>query len=323
MAGGLAAFAGALVVTTLVVQERLVLDPETKWPKLQARPIYFQEPGHPEAGHRFLYDPLLGWRNIPNWTATTSGRPLTINAKGLRGRERPYEKPSGASRLLVLGDSFGWGYGVADDEVFASLLERRLRQENRNWEVLNASVPGWGTDQEYLYLINEGFKFSPDLIVLAFFLYNDPANNASSVQYGTRKPLFRTTTLDLVGVPVPEPGSNAPVLVSTADPLDLTIAIIRKMSEASAERHCRLAVMKFGMFLKPQEPQVLNWESRFALALAAQVAVPYLDLDQVFDSQSIPTAALIATDDAHWSANGHRAVAGILYQFLIDTGLVS
>ena len=105
-----------LIVGTLIVQERLVFDPQTQRFKLQTPPIYVQEPGSEMTGHRYLYDPLLGWRNIPNWKATTQRHKLTINSRGLRGPEHPYEKPRGTFRIMVLGDSFTWGYGVADDE---------------------------------------------------------------------------------------------------------------------------------------------------------------------------------------------------------------
>ena len=78
--------------------------------------IYLQEPGHEKTGHRYLYDPELGWRNIPGWRATTYDRPLVINSKGLRDREYPYEKSDGTRRILVLGDSYAWGYGVRGKE---------------------------------------------------------------------------------------------------------------------------------------------------------------------------------------------------------------
>ena len=146
--------------------------------------IYVQEAGHELTGHRYVYDEVIGWRNIPNWEATTFGRELTINSKGLRDREYPYEKPAGTSRILVLGDSFAWGYGVADDEIFTEILEGILQGTSPRWEVLNAGVSGWGTDQEYLFLVREGFKYSPNIVVLALFNLNDPVNNARSFEYG-------------------------------------------------------------------------------------------------------------------------------------------
>jgi hypothetical protein len=162
-------FGLALFIALLFAQGRLVIDPDTRWPMFQWPPTYLEEPGHEVTGHRYLYDPTLGWRNIPNWKATSLGRALTINSKGLRDSEHPYVAPDGVSRIVVLGDSFAWGYGVADHEIFTEVLESHLQNRTPRWDVINTGVSGWGTDQAFLYLTQEGFKYSPSVVVLAFF----------------------------------------------------------------------------------------------------------------------------------------------------------
>jgi lysophospholipase L1-like esterase len=321
--GGSLAVGVLLIGTTLMMQERLIFDRDAMWFKLQAAPVYVQEPGSEVTGHRYLFDPVLGWRNIPNWRASTKGRPLSINSKGLRDREYPYEKPSGVSRILVLGDSFTWGYGVADGEIFTEVLEAGLRRDGLHWEVLNAGVSGWGTDQEYLYLINEGFKYAPDVVVLAFLVFNDPENNAWSVQYGLHKPIFLNKDLDLYGVPVPEPNAQVPLLHVDGDPLDVTIAIIARMAAACIAHHCRLVVMKFGMFLNPEEPRVGRWNRQLPEALAATTGLSFLDLDAAFAARGVSLNELIGgNDNGHWNAQGHRLTADILQRYLLDSGSV-
>lgn len=174
-----------------------------------------------EAGSRFLfpewapvssdrnfwhYDPLLGWSGLPE----ASGRmefidfsvDVTLNSAGLRDIEYPAEKTPGRQRILLLGDSFGWGFGVEQEEIFAEVIEAR----NKNVEIINASVSGYGTDQEYLYYLHRGHRYRADVVILLFFGGNDFANSASAVQYWHNKPLFSVSSdgLDLLGVPVPE-----------------------------------------------------------------------------------------------------------------------
>ena len=162
IACGIPCIVGAIaIVCVLFDQERLTYDPQQRRVRLQFPPIYLQEVGHERTGHRYIYDATLGWRNIPNWQATTLGRPLTINSKGLRDREYSYEKPARVRRILVLGDSYAWGYGVADKEVFTEVLEEQLHDGSGTWEVLNTGVSGWGTDQQYLFLRDEGMKYCP------------------------------------------------------------------------------------------------------------------------------------------------------------------
>lgn len=50
--------------------------------------------------------------------------------------------PSDAKRILVLGDSLSAAYGIASDQGWVALLERRLRAANQPWTFINASISG-------------------------------------------------------------------------------------------------------------------------------------------------------------------------------------
>jgi hypothetical protein len=89
------------------------------------------------------------------------------NSKGLRAdHEISYKKPEGVFRLMLLGDSFGMGYGAALEESFiqqaANLISKGL---NKKVEVVNLSVSGYSTAEQVIALRQEGIKYSPDLIV--------------------------------------------------------------------------------------------------------------------------------------------------------------
>jgi len=90
-----------------------------------------------------------------------------VNALGLRGPERTVGKPPNRARILVLGDSFAFGFGVAQDETFSAELERQLGERGLRVEVLSSGVPGWSLDNELVYLRTQGFDLEPDLILLA------------------------------------------------------------------------------------------------------------------------------------------------------------
>lgn len=100
----------------------------------------------------------------------------TKNRFGLRGPDFVQPKPPGHHRILVLGDSFTYGFGVADDAaVFPARLEERLRAEVdlpgvEHFEVLNGGIPGSLTD-EWLELWDQvGDAFDPDTVMIVFFL---------------------------------------------------------------------------------------------------------------------------------------------------------
>ena len=63
----------------------------------------------------FQYDEMLGWGNKPNVEGVYVRKKewktqIRINSKGLRDLDYDYKKPEGIKRIVVLGDSFTWGY---------------------------------------------------------------------------------------------------------------------------------------------------------------------------------------------------------------------
>lgn len=156
------------------------------------------------------YDPLLGWRKIPNFHGTHVQEEYTIierfNSKGLRGPEYPYKKPPGEFRILILGDSFAEGYTVEFDDLCSELLKKKLNAElSTHVEVINAGTGGYGTDQELLFFRNEGVKYQPDLVVV-LYCENDAPMNIKDSYYAMgrgKKPLFQLIdgTLSLKSTP--------------------------------------------------------------------------------------------------------------------------
>ena len=331
LALGLILVVGLVAIgVVMILQGRLIIHPMADWgitsPVQFVRQEYVAEPGYERTGHRYLYDPLLGWRNIPRWHATTFGQPLTINSKGLRGPERTFAKPAGTRRVLVLGDSYAWGYSVGDDAVFSAVLEKMLRGGMEKWEVINTGVSGWGTDQEYLFLKQEGLRYSPDVVVLAFFLLNDPQNNSASRQYGLDKPLFLNRNLELVNVPVPKPSPTNRVMETQAHPAELTLALIERIAQLGRENGWPLVVMKFGQFLEPDNANIALQSRMFAQMVSRLPNVHYLDLDAQFRSRGLGEAQLTDAaikNDGHWDARGHAVVAEVLKGFLESQGLLA
>lgn len=100
----------------------------------------------------------------PNAIFTTKdGITYKINSKGLRDRE--FEYVHSGSRILVLGDSYVFGWGELIENTYPKLLENIL-----NCEVMNAGIYGYNTVQESEFLKREGMKYGPDLVILGFVM---------------------------------------------------------------------------------------------------------------------------------------------------------
>jgi len=147
---------------------------------------------HPEfLGSVIRYDPLLGWSLEPNSSLVSVDSQrgfryrIDVNAHGLRDRDVPPEKPAGRKRVLILGDSFAFGVGLDNGERFSDVLGVVLPDDV---DVINAGVPGWGTDQEILFYESVLRRYQPDVVVLQFTGQNDVVNN------GLRSPLVEVGT---------------------------------------------------------------------------------------------------------------------------------
>jgi hypothetical protein len=102
---------------------------------------------------------------------------VSVNEHGLRGGPVG-PRQDGVSRVLVLGDSFAFGYGVGDDETFAAYLEACLNRTGPGaFEVMNAGVPGYGTVDQLNFLRSRAEALAPDFVVLQFLSANDLDDN--------------------------------------------------------------------------------------------------------------------------------------------------
>jgi len=112
-----------------------------------------------------------------------------VSSQGLRDREYEIPKPEGVLRILVLGDSVTFGTGVSRSETFPKRLERKLRSEGEQVEVINAGVNGYTAYNEVHYYLSEMRDLQPDVVLLAVVL-NDAVNPRLHWGVFAENPLF-------------------------------------------------------------------------------------------------------------------------------------
>lgn len=99
---------------------------------------------------------------------------LKTNSRGLRSRREISYEPGYKWRILVHGDSFTFGNGVEEENIFVTGAELHLhRQGFVQAELVNMGVSAHGPSLEYLYFQEEGHKYKPKVVVMALFLGND------------------------------------------------------------------------------------------------------------------------------------------------------
>lgn len=102
---------------------------------------------------------------------------VSINSLGMRGAEVG-DKQAGERRLLVLGDSVVWGYGVEAEQAFPARLQQRFREAGQPVVVGNAGVPGYGSKHVALHMARMAGPFAADAFVVCGYLGNDALDDA-------------------------------------------------------------------------------------------------------------------------------------------------
>jgi len=164
---------------------------------------YFKDKKEEQGWGRALvhYDSILGWKLLPDGSVNCVTSEYNVNyktnSKGLRDKEYDYDKPRGKFRIVCLGDSVTFGWGISAGDRFTEILESKFR----NVEVINIGVPAYGLDQMLLFLKREGVRYNPDLVVV----YLIPDDLRRVFYSGAPKPLFGLSgdnKLALLNVPL-------------------------------------------------------------------------------------------------------------------------
>lgn len=122
----------------------------------------------------FERDPDRFWRLKSNVTLPADSWPivgLVSNSAGFReDHEIPRVPAAREARILFVGDSFTFGVYVPPEDTIVQFAEDALQRRLPNWHVecINAGVPGYTIFQGWRFLLDEGFDYQPDVIVLQF-----------------------------------------------------------------------------------------------------------------------------------------------------------
>jgi hypothetical protein len=220
------AFALALAILVVAVVEglsaiALLLAPRVLDAPIRRKSSIFQDQSHQvrlllaaNATRREEIDSVLGWRTRAGFRRGGD----VINSQGLRSNREYSPQPArDVVRVAAFGDSFVYGNEVDTKAAWTSVVEREFPQ----FEVLNYGVSGYGFDQAYLRFLDEGMRFSPEVVIMGFVaddlgrLVNTYRRFISEDEPPLFKPRFVFDSRDslvLLPTPVPKPVSYEQLL---------------------------------------------------------------------------------------------------------------
>lgn len=272
--------------------------------------------------------------------------PVKINRDGFRDGYHAREKPPGVLRVLGLGDSFVFGWGVQEEEAFLKRLEVGLEDRIKQpVETINAGVPGWGLNQYYLFLKRTGIQFSPDIVVVAYFVddlsgpvqdhippatqYDGRLQFKGSILHHSKLFNFLKSLSHLVRE------KNRSTRVGYLHDLEerrtefskRTVHLISESAPGMTEDYSHMLIehlqrlrtlvdaAKAGMvvMLVPDISQLHHPESqlinRILLKLCRDLSIPFVDMTPVFERSTDPARYYLWPKDPHTNSAGHAEMA--------------
>ena len=307
-----------------------------------AQPGRVPPEGRARLGHivRLSPDPRMVYELVPGLDVTFLGAPLRTNADGFRGPVVPPARTRPAVRVVGLGDSVMFGWGVSEEDSYLSRLAPLLEATSAGvaWEVVNTAVPGYNTVMEVATLEAKGLRFDPDLVILNFV-----GNDLGLPNFIEERPdvlsLRHSFLLDFVRARLRGHPEEGPRLVGVS-PEDRRFggeadlarvprryrALVGPQSwRAAMERLRELARTRGFEVLVLAHPEVFGYardttqDLGFALVETGPAVRAWAREHGLADIQQPPLT--LTPGDPHPSAIGHTIIAAVLAERLRASGL--
>lgn len=257
---------------------------------------------------------------VPSISIIFQGKPFSTNRWGMRDQDYNRTPPPNSFRIALLGSSYVMGSGVADGETFESLLEERLNIEREagqytKYEILNFAVSGYGPLRNLWVLENKALSFEPD----AIFYIASPEDENFALRYLLQR---IEAGSDIPYVYLNEIMKKAGISQQTAESAKMrslktySDEIISFAYRRIIENSLKLNLLPVWIYIPtPSLTTAPKAEIDQLAHLADEAGFVVLDLSDVYDHQDLKSL-WVAEWDAHPNAQGHKLIAGRLYEEL-------
>lgn len=119
----------------------------------------------------YLIRPSPYWKIVyelkPGLDVTFLGKGLKTNSGGWR--EKEFTQKQESFRIVGIGDSYMFGYGVDQEYRYMDVLEKKLGQKyNKTVQTFSLAVPGYNFVMEKEALDRYGMGLEPDIVIYEF-----------------------------------------------------------------------------------------------------------------------------------------------------------
>lgn len=263
-----------------------------------------------------LPEPNLPFVHRPDTEGNLYGVHVKTNSMGFRDREFSVEKAPSRKRILMLGDSFVFGWGVPLEKTMAKLVESDLSSVPGGIEVINMGVGNYNSTMEVELFKRQGLALNPDMVVLVYFVNDaEPIPRLSWLSYQVkRRSYFLALLFDWYVKVRPWFDKNyhwtdyySSLYRPGAPSLEASRESIRELAALCKERGISLMLVSY-----PELHQVTNYPFNVATDyvqfLSNELGTPFLNLlpfFQYFDPESL----WVSPEDTHGNVLASRVAA--------------
>lgn len=248
--------------------------------------------------------------------------------------------PNVKNRILFLGDSFVFGYGVDHTETVGTRLEYYLNNgQNTEFTVINAGHSGYDTRREFNWLKNHGDRIKPNTIIIGFVL-NDVLSNSgefffSPIPLGPLKYLPFEATASALSYAIRNPEHLLFKLglkqsYTELDHFDClrpqrcqagwaaTYNFLEKIKQQAKQLGAKVILTRIPVYEELQvfggiEPYFPSLAARKLSNFAKKLGFGFVDFA---DAPNLKAETSYYAIDRHWNAHGHDAAAKLLARYL-------
>lgn len=271
----------------------------------------------------------------PNLNVQYTGVEVKTNSLGWRESKMKVATDVKSIRILGIGDSVMFGWGVREEERYLDILEKQLNERHPNfkWETIVLAIPGYNLPMEIEMLEKVGLAYQPNMIIYGFvendhclpnFVFHkepffslhlfldDYIKEVMNIDY-THK-IFES---ELLGEKIWDLCTNDDIMKKYPG-LTGEKAFndsLNRLSQIGAELTIPIILLKHNPYIKdfkiPRNMLIVN-------PIKEQGEYLRINKFKIIEVSDL----VISEEDNHPSAKGHKLIADVLYRKLLDDNII-
>jgi lysophospholipase L1-like esterase len=269
-------------------------------------------------------NPEIGHVHRPGAEAHLMGVDVSINSDGFRDQEYSRER-NDKYRIVVLGDSLTFGWGVAKEDTYEVRLEQAL-SESRPTEMINTGHGNYNTAQQVALFREKGLDYNPDKVVVFFFI-----NDAEVTPVRSKwTPVARLRSVTFLWSRIrglltrAAPGATFESFYSDLYADDQPGFVAMKEAFLELQGLCEERGIELQVIMIPELHNLVDYPFSAEYAKVYEFlrsnGIPVIDLTDDFAAYEPAEELWVARDDAHPNALAHRMIADYSLEFIESGG---